>query len=166
MIAFDTNTLTLVFVPHAPHPVENAKERIEFLISDLNGRGERVLIPTPVLAELLVKVGAARNDIIQTLSKSSNFLIAPFDLRAALELSLMTDTALSRGDKKNGIDESWQKIILDRQIIAIAKVAGARSIYSDDDGIQTVAKREGLVAYSVADIKIPERAQGEFWKPQ
>lgn len=166
MIAFDTSALTLAFIPHAPHSVENAKEKIEFLISDLHGRGERVLVPTPVLAEVLVKAGAARNDIVQTVSKSSNFLIAPFDLRAALELSLMTDAALSRGDKRDGIEESWHKITLDRQIIAIAKVNGATAIYSDDTGIHAVANRENLVPYSVADIKIPEAPQGEFWKEQ
>jgi predicted nucleic acid-binding protein len=166
MIALDTNTLTLLFVPHAPHPVQNAKERIEFLVSDLHGKGEQIVIPTPVLAELLVKGGAARNDIIQTLNKSSKFLIAPFDIRAAIELSVMTDAALSRGDKKNGIDESWHKITLDRQIVAISKVSGATVIYSDDAGIRAVAKREGLTPYSVEDIKIPQSGQEKFWKPQ
>jgi predicted nucleic acid-binding protein len=166
MIAFDTSTLTLVFVPHARHAVENAKERIEFLMSDLHGRGERVIIPTPVLSEILVRVGAARNDIVQTISKSSKFDIAPFDVRAALELSVMTDAALSRGDKKDGINESWHKVTLDRQIVAIAKVAGATCIYSDDEGVQAIARREGLTACSVGDIKIPESAQGEFWKQQ
>jgi predicted nucleic acid-binding protein len=166
MIALDTNTLTLLFVPHAPHPVQNAKERIEFLISDLHGKGEQVIVPTPVLAELLVKAGNARNGIVQTLSKSSKFLIAPFDIRAAIELSAMTDAALLRGDKKNGIDESWHKVTLDRQIVAIAKVSGATAIYSDDGGIRSVAEREGLTPYSIEDIKIPESPQGEFWKPQ
>lgn len=166
MIALDTSAFTLVFIPHASHRVENAKERIEFLISDLHGRGERILIPTPVLAEVLVKVGAARNDVVQTLSKSSKFLIAPFDLRAAVELSLMTDVALSSGDKKGGINESWHKVTLDRQIIAIAKVNGATTIYSDDSGICAVATREGLTAYSVGNIRMPEPLQGGFWKPQ
>lgn len=78
----------------------------------------------------------------------------------------MTDAALSRGDKKNGIRESWHKITLDRQIVAISKVSGATAIYSDDSGIRAIAKREDLTPYSVEDIKIPESSQGKFWKPQ
>lgn len=164
MIAFDTTFLTLMFVPGALHPIPNAKERVEFLISDIHGSGERIVIPTPALSEILVKSGSARNEIIQTLTKTPKFLVAPFDIRAALELSLMTDAALSRRDKRDGATGTWVKVTLDRQIVAISKVAEARIIYSEDHDVRAIAKREGLAALSVDDIKIPEPPQTTFWK--
>src|ERR1700722_8444406 len=149
MIAFDTTFLTLVFVPSAKHPITDAKERVEFLISDIHGSGERIVIPTPALSEILVKSGHARNEIIQTLTKSPKFLIAPFDIRAALELSLMTDAALTARDKRSGATGTWVKVTLDRQIVAIAKTNGARAIYSEDNDVRAISSREGLAVFSV-----------------
>lgn len=166
MIAFDTTFLTLTFVPGAKHDIPNAKERIEFLISDLHGSGERIIVPTPALSEILVKSGTARNDIIQMLTKSPKFLVAPFDIRSALELSLMTDAALTRGNKKDGATGTWVKVTLDRQIVAISKTFEARAIYSEDHNVQAIARREGLTVLCVTDIKIPEPPQEAFWKVQ
>jgi hypothetical protein len=163
MIAFDTTFLTLMFVPNAKHEIANAKERIEFLISDVNGAGERILIPTPAFSEILIKSGDARNDIISVLTKSSKFLIAAFDTRCALELSLMSDAAFTRSDKKGGATGTWVKVKFDRQIVAISKTFGARAIYSDDDAVRATAAREGLPSFGVADIIIPEKTQGDFW---
>jgi hypothetical protein len=166
MIAFDTTFLTLMFVPGAKHSIADARERVEFLISDIHGTGERIIIPTPALSEILVKSGSARNNIIQTLTKSPKFLIAPFDVRAALELSLMTDAAFTRRDKREGAAGTWVKVTLDRQIVAISKTFEARAIYSEDHDVQTIATREGLTVFSVGDIKIPEPPQSGFWKAQ
>jgi hypothetical protein len=164
MIAFDTTFLALMLIPGAKHEIENATERIEFLISDIHGSGERIIIPTPALSEILIKSGDARNDIINVLTRSSKFLIAPFDTRCALELSLMTDAALTKRDKRGGAEGTWVKVKFDRQIVAIAKTFGARLIYSEDKALRQTAQREGLPALKVADIKIPQKPQGDFWK--
>lgn len=166
MIAFDTTFLTLMFVPGARHSIGNARDRVEFLISDIHGSGDRIIVPTPALSEILVKSGPARNDIVQTLTKSPKFLIAPFDTRCALELSLMTDAAFTRKDKRDGATGTWVKITLDRQIVAISKAFEARAIYSEDHDVRAIARREGLTAFSVEDIKIPESPQGDFWRAQ
>jgi hypothetical protein len=62
MIALDTNALSLLFLPTARisqrgsnKPIKFAKERIEELIRALSQSGEKILVPTPVLSELLVK---------------------------------------------------------------------------------------------------------------
>jgi hypothetical protein len=163
MIAFDTTFLTLMFVPGAKHEIANARERIEFLISDVNGAGERILIPTPAFSEILIKSGDARNAIINVLTKSSKFLIAAFDTRCALELSLMSDAAFTRSNKRGGAAGTWTKVKFDRQIVTIAKTFGARAIYSDDDAVRATAAREGLASFGVADIKIPDKIQGGLW---
>lgn len=164
MIAFDTTFLALMIYPGAQHDIADAKERVEFLISDIHGSGEKIIVPTPAFSELLIKSGPARNEIIQLLTKSPKFKLAEFDVRSALELSLMSDAAFTRKDKKEGATGTWVKVKFDRQIVSIAKTFGARVIYSEDGGLRAIAKREGLLALSVSDIKIPEPDQGNFWK--
>lgn len=157
LVAFDTTFLALMFVPEAAKAcnVDRATERVLFLASDIHGRGDKIIIPTPALSEILVKSGKARNTILKELTKASKFYLAPFDVRAALELSLMTDAAFSRKDKKDGLVEPYAKIKFDRQIVAISKVAGVHRIYSEDHGLRAIAGREGLTAHGVADIQLP-----------
>jgi hypothetical protein len=166
MVVFDTTFLTLMFIPGALHSLPDAKERVEFLIKDIHGRGEKVLVPTPALAEILIKSGKARNQILQELIKAAKFEIAPFDLRAALELSLLSDAPFTSKDKRSGATGTWVKVKFDRQIVAIAKVSGASKIYSEDLDVRNIAIREKLAALSVADIKVPKPDQGDFWRVQ
>ena len=51
--------------------------------------------------------------------------------------------------------ETWAKLKFDRQIVAIAKVCGATSIYSHDGGIQTVAGRVGIEVLRLHDLPLP-----------
>lgn len=165
MVCFDTTFLTLMFAPGAKHRLPDAKERVDFLLSDLNGRGDQVLIPTPALSEILVRSGRARNAIVQTLTKNPRFLIAPFDLRAALELAIMTDSALTRSDKKDGLTGSWAKVKFDRQIVAIAKVERVSCIYSEDADVRSIGKRENVSVLGVSDIIIPSGIQFRLTPP-
>ena len=151
-----------MFVPSADHPIRNARERINFLIADLNGRGEQIVIPTPALSEILIKVGKAKNEVVQQLTKNPRFLIAAFDTLAAVELSMMTDAAMSRSDKKDKLGGTWTKVKFDRQIVAIGKVLRVAKIYSEDSGVHAIGTREGVAVIRVADIEIPESAQGGF----
>lgn len=159
MVGFDTTFLTLMFVPDAKHPLPDAKQRVEFLLRDLNGRGDQILIPTPALSEILVKSGKARNDILQTLTKNPRFLIAPFDMRAALELSVMTDAAMKTSDKRKGAQGTWTKVKFDRQIVAIGKVERVDCIYSEDADVRSIGTREGVLVRGVEDIVIPPNTQ-------
>lgn len=48
----------------------------------------------------------------------------------------------------------------DRQIVAIAKVHGATTIYSDDGDISALAKRAKINVISLADLPLPpQKAQ-------
>jgi predicted nucleic acid-binding protein len=68
--------------------------------------------------------------------------VVPFDTRAAIELAVMTRNAIDQGDKRGGVDAPWNKVKFDRQIVAIAKVAGATTIYSDDLQLRTFAEQK------------------------
>lgn len=162
MVTFDTDFLTMMFFPTAKHSLSDAAQRINFLISDLNGSGDQIVVPTPALSEVLIKSGAARDKIVQELTKTPKFIVAPFDTLAAIELSLMSDAAFTRSDKKDGATGTWAKVKFDRQIVAISKVMRVSRIYSDDDDIHAIGKREGLRVLRVSDIAMPSTTAPMF----
>lgn len=133
MVALDSTFLTFLFIPNAPCTTERAKDRIDYLIGSLQGSGERIVIPSPALAELLIGVGNSRSQILQELTRSPKFLIAPFDTKAALELALLAETVRKQSGKKKGDSGgTWAKVKFDWQIVAIAKAQNVSTIYSED----------------------------------
>jgi predicted nucleic acid-binding protein len=171
MVVIDANILLLLLRPDAGvpvgpdgKPVAYAKERIEFLTRELEKAKIKIVIPTPVLGEALVSAGpAASQKIVEEINKYAAFRIEPFDTRAAIEVAAMTHTALDGGKKRGAATGPWQKVKIDRQIVAIAKVVKATAIYSDDDDIRALAKTEGIPVLGVADLPIPEdKRQGEL----
>ena len=72
----------------------------------------------------------------------------------------MTRTALESGKKRGNSSATWAKVKYDRQIVAIAKVCGATTIYSDDGDIKSLAKSAKINVVGIADITLPpEKAQ-------
>lgn len=164
-VIFDANYLTLLLHPtaRAPHdpatgkPVEYANRRIELLVEQLSKDGVRIIIPTPVLSEFLVIAGDSGSEYVRILDRSARFEIAAFDQRAAIENAAALLNAIKQGDKRSGLDKTpWQKIKIDRQIVAIAKVRGATVVYSTDSDIATLARESGLQVRHVADLPIPD----------
>ena len=166
MVVFDSSVLLLVLDPGAKAPtdpetsktVDKAAERIEYLIETLTANKEQVVIPTPVLSEVLVHAGEARERYLDILNGQATFRIAPFDQKAAIEAALATSDAIKRGghrvDAANP-DATKTKIKFDRQIIAIAKAEGAHTVYSDDDDVHRYAEQAGLTAYRTAELDLP-----------
>jgi predicted nucleic acid-binding protein len=162
IVAFDNTFLTLALNPSVTprpnpatgQPVSHCRERIEALI-DSFGPKDKVLIPTPVLAEVL----CVAEDCDQILTVTRNvacFDVVPFDARSAYELAQMTRAAIAAGDKKDGEIEPWQLIKLDRQIVAIAKAHGAKVLYSDDIPQSNFAIRAGLEVRHTWNLELPD----------
>jgi predicted nucleic acid-binding protein len=163
--AFDANFLTLVVHPDANppddpatgRPITFAGRRVAALIEQLSRSGERIIIPTPALAEVLVLVGAAGPQYVKLLDRSARFELAAFDERAAIENAATLAEAIAKGDKRSGLaDTPWQKIKVDRQVVAIAKSRNASVIYSTDSDIATLARESGLPVCHLAEIAIPD----------
>lgn len=143
MVVFDSSVLLLVLDPNAKppndpitgQPLDKASERIEYLIENLTADKEQIVIPTPVLSEVLVHAGDAMQPYLDTLNSQAAFRIAPFDQKAAIEAALAMSDAIRRGGRRVDAanpDSTVTKIKFDRQIVAIAKAEGARAVYSDD----------------------------------
>jgi hypothetical protein len=164
MVVVDATTLLLFFRPDAGaptgpdgKPVKRTKERVEFLISRLTAARTRVLVPTPALSEILVRAGErASAQIVEVLEKQQVFRIEGFGKVAALELASMLRKDFPPGKKRVlGSHETWAKLKFDRQIVAIAAVAKAEIIYSDDGDIRAIAKRNHIEVKGIADLPLP-----------
>jgi hypothetical protein len=163
MVIFDSNFLLLLLDPDADiptdpatgRPLTRAKERLEHLIARLSQQREVIGIPTPVMAEVLVHAGPAGPQYLAIIGNSSGFRILPFDLRAAVEVAVMTANAIASGDKKGGSAAPWQKVKIDRQIAAIGKVEGASTLYADDRDVVRLAKTVGLATVSSWELPLP-----------
>jgi len=160
MVIFDTTFLTFVFVPNAKCNVDRPKERIDFLISDLHGEGEKVGVPAPALSELLIKTGHSTQQIIHELTaKATRFQVLPFDTIAAIELAQIAIEIAKKGPKRGDSTETWAKVKYDRQIVAIAKVLKARAIFSEDPGLRKLAESLGIAVKGIAECPLPFGSQ-------
>ena len=89
------------------------------------------------------------------MDNSAVFRVEPFDLKAAIEAAESQRRAIDAGNKKSGATGTWQKVKVDRQIVAIAKVHSVDELYSDDDDVRRLAESDGLHVKGVADLPLP-----------
>lgn len=162
MVVFDTTTLLLALIPgskpptdpNTGQPITFCETRVKHLIEKLNNSGNVILVPTPVLTELLGGAGAAQDALMKAFHKGNRFRVADFDQRAALELAIMLGDWYD-AKKPRDRNETAAKLKFDRQIVAIAKANNADTIYSDDQGLQKFAEKNGLKVVLTWDIPLP-----------
>jgi hypothetical protein len=166
MVEIDACFLGLILHPKARPPIDPATkkpipklaERIDKLQDDWDVSRERIIIPTPALAEFLVLAASDGPAYLNELNTRGNFYIKPFDQKAAIELAGMEILARSKGSKRTPASQSepWQKVKIDRQIVAIARTNSAQTIYSDDNGIRSFAEDVGIKVVSSWQLDLPE----------
>ena len=113
----------------------------------------------PAVAEYLTGADDAALDTFTKLERKAFIIVAPFDRAAAFECALIDRAALLRGDKKDGVDAPWQKIKIDRQIVATGKAHGATLVISDDGGVRKNAARIKIAAKSISELDLPDSAR-------
>lgn len=145
--------------PITNRPVDRIEDRIEKLLNELEADGEKLIIPAPVLCEILVLAEESGAEYLERFTDNKNFEIKPFDQMAAVELAAMEIESRKRGDKRGGVSSPWAKVKFDRQIVAICKVNGARRIYTDDKDVKIFAEKVGLEAVSTWDLPLPPAKQ-------
>lgn len=165
MIVLD-NSVFLYFIqpsadppldPSTGHPVERCKERLDRLIADLSKSGKRLLLPTPVITEALVSTGTDAASFLNEIRRHSVFRIADFDQRAAIECSIMIAQHWHGRLKQLRSDVSRHRIKFDLQIVAIARVASAHEILTDDPDVKKVAAITGMAYRGIADLPLPDK---------
>lgn len=130
--------------------------RVDYLVATIEKNRDRIVVPTPALSELLVGAKDAAPAYLDTINRSRFFRIEPFGERAAVEAAAMTRDAINRGSKLSPATlSSWAKVKFDRQIVAIARVAGARIIYSQDADVAKHAKEVGIEVQTLEELPDP-----------
>ena len=152
--------------PATNQPVANATGRIKLLVDTLEKRREAIVIPTPVLSEVLVHADEAAPQYLEILNKTSCFRIASFDERAAVELAEMTRRALSAGDLRAGTSATRAKLKFDRQILAIAKIEGEDTVYSDDQELAKLGEPIGFTIIPIHKLPSPTGQEGFDWNSE
>jgi predicted nucleic acid-binding protein len=167
MVIIDASILLLLLQPETRVPTDAVgrgisfpKERVEGLIADLETRQEICLIPTPALAEALVRTDpSVSQKLVDSLNKLAVLRIVPFDERAAIEVAAMSRQTSKKKVKTSDPASTWAKLKYDCQIVAIAKVHGAKAIYTDDSGLKALGRTHGLEAIGVAELQLPADKQ-------
>jgi hypothetical protein len=131
-----------------------AKRRAEHLVETLGKSRQKIIIPTPVLAELLTAIGPDAQQYLSIISRSRLFEIASFDSRCAIELALLNRDAFAARDPRIP-GEPYQKVKIDRQIVAIFKTAGVEFVYTDDEGMAKRARLCGMTPVGMAEMSLP-----------
>lgn len=143
--------------------VERCRERVECLIASLQASKAKIIIPTPVLAEVLVGAGGSAAEWLRILTTSKHFRLAPFEERAAIEFAATQASRSAAGVKS--ASTTWAQAKFDAQIMAIAAVEGASIIYSDDGHIRSSAGSRFEVI-GIEDLPLPpEDPQASFEFP-
>lgn len=155
IVALDTKCL----VRWAQEESENLDAaRLDALLGEVSALKGRVILPTPVLAEFFVRVNEATADWLTSLQKKPSVIVAPFDLRAAVECGLLDAAAHAKGDKRGGRSDPYQRIKVDRQIVAIAKTNGAELLVTDDKGLGITARAAGIQVKQLSTLPLPPDA--------
>jgi predicted nucleic acid-binding protein len=165
MVVFDTTFLSLLFYeksrppldPSSKQPIERAKDRIEYLIETLDAARQKIVIPTPVLTELLA-ISSKSQELLEKINSSRWFFVYPFDQKAAIECSELIRTVIKPAEKKNSTS-TWAKAKFDYQIIAIAIVAGADAIYTDDEDIHRRLAGKRIKGIRISELPFPPPRQ-------
>lgn len=160
IVAFDANILVYLFDENANAPiskitglpVERCRERVEYLIATLQREKTKIIIPTPSLAESLVRAQDGAPERLSIIKRSKHFRISPFDERAAVEYAAMQVERRRSGTKSEAASKAKAKF--DDQIVAIAAIEGATVIYSDDGDIKKLAGSKFEVL-GIEDLQLP-----------
>ncbi len=164
MVVFDTSVMGIAFDEHpsvpldpsTAQPLTQAKARIDYLLKVLGESQQRVMLPTPAIAEYIVKGGPDKEKRIEVIVNSKAFVVAAFDLRAAIECALIEDADTARGTPLTE-QQTKAKVKYDRQIIATAIARGASTIYTGDKHLAARAKASGVDAVLTWELPLPPK---------
>lgn len=163
-VVFDAGFLILLLQEGAPAPVDpdtkesipRPKDRIEYLVERLAAEESRILIPTPAFSEFLVHAGDALESYVDAVAGENLFSVEPFSMRAAIEAAEAVRAAKEhRKTQDDGEKAAWQRVKVDIQIAAVAKVEGAAEIYTTDRGLVQQASLMKLGAIHLAELPLP-----------
>jgi predicted nucleic acid-binding protein len=158
--ALDASVLTELLAPDAGSDTKESpyRQKVRALGDLLARQKATIIIPTPVIAEVLVATGQDGALRLEMLQKKLAFRVVSFDQRAAFETASMMRAARDAGDKRagRGKDESWQQVKFDWQIIATSKVNQADVVYTNDEKFHKFSNEQGMKSIYLDEYKLSD----------
>lgn len=141
-VAVDASFLAVLLDKRARASVENGPESVARLVEDLSLQRAKVIIPTPALEEVLTETPGVGRFYLQRIQMWTCFQIRPFDDKAAIELAQLLGTGVAKDLLNFG-----------RQIVAIAKVYDASTLYADEEKVAQFGAECGLQVTRFKDLR-------------
>ena len=125
--------------------------RIKTLMDSLTLQKASIIIPAPVLVEVLVGVDPALGAEYYAKFTKPPFRLGPFGPRAVIECADLLRVALTfrelRQVTKNKVKYDWM-------IVAIAKAESVRHVYHDDADVAAMCIRAGLANTRIGNLPL------------
>jgi predicted nucleic acid-binding protein len=144
--------------PRTQQPVTSPKKRADYLLACIQKEKGKIVVPTPAVAEILTVIGPEAQAYFDIIAQNRLFEVAAFDSRAAIELAFLNRDVFATTDRKNKV-EAYQKVKVDRQILAVLKSRGVTEIYTDDVGLSNRARLCGITPVGIAELPLPPDEQ-------
>lgn len=143
----------------SPKTNSDDRARIDHFMDCAEKAKSKIVFPMPAIAEFLVGADLAGVDFLNRLDRKTFLVMADFNRAAAFELAQIDRAARNMGDKKDETNAPWQKIKVDRQIVAIGKSLGAALVISGDGSVRNNALRIGMDGMTIQELELPESAK-------
>lgn len=153
MVILDTNALVLFFGNRLN---QDDSLRMQGLLLDLRKKRESIGIPAQVWAEFIEQADPREIEATQSIFKTSAFRLLSYDLRAAMETVEVVKLGRPARKSDKGPKRPRHAVKVDWQIIAVAKVHGARLLITNDQDMITEARRAGVRCSRIDDLPIPD----------
>lgn len=156
MIVVDANFLVLLLDPDgAMSHIARGKERILHYIAELSRGRTEIIVPAPVIAELVAGRVERIEEVLSALTSRRGFILLPFDPVIAIqtgELIRRVQDSIPANERLPG----WKVAMkYDAMIAATAIVRRARAVCTDDGGIARYLTGSGVEVIRIDDLPLP-----------
>lgn len=156
MIVVDANFLVLLLDPSAMPHIERGHDRVTEFI---NTSDSEIIIPAPVIAEIVAGRLDRVEEIMETFRKQRRFYIQPLDEVIAIEVGYVIRAALEK-ISPNERPKGWRTLMkYDAMIAATAKVRGASAIITGDSDFNSLLRGSSIKVIQTKDLPLPPASQ-------
>lgn len=136
--------------PRTGKLIDNPEGRAEALLDLMTVKADRILIPSPALSEILVRVDQhLHREYLAAINSTACFDLINFDAISAISCAQLVNSAELKQLKG---DSDRSKISFDRQIIAMTQAYGGDELWTHDKDMLKKAEAVGIVVKSLADM--------------
>ncbi|WP_422102003.1 hypothetical protein [Vreelandella sp.] len=138
--------------PRTGKIVDNPEGRAETLLDLMATKADRILIPTPALSEILVRVEDhdLHREYLTLINSMACFDLISFDAISAINCAQLVNN--SELKQLKGVEDDKKKISFDRQIIAMTQAHGGDELWTHDKKMLMKAEAVGIAVKSLADV--------------